>query len=228
MSEYICDICTELSGTAPEWVPGTSRILAASSNFAITPTLGSIIPGYMLVWSLEHVSSMANLEGDRSELTQILAELRQHVAEEYGMQAAIFEHGMDASSPSGGCVDHAHLHVFPCSPDLALRIEELQTSWTRLPWEKIHELRGRGYLLFEPPNTSEPFVSIVEERIPSQAVRRLIAASSGEADQWDWAVFPFLSNMEKTMDTWRRSAQSERDDVSARRQAPTAGVADHS
>jgi diadenosine tetraphosphate (Ap4A) HIT family hydrolase len=199
-----CEVCEELSGAQPPWLRGESRILLRNEAFSLTPTLGSIVPGYFLVWANDHVHSMANLDASDSEaLQEFLRPVAEHIHTAYNAPAAIFEHGVDGSTPVGSCIDHAHLHVFPCAPTLSARVHSLRTDWDEIDWASLNTLSSAPYLLFAPPNSNIPLVSRIGDRVESQLVRKAIAVEHGCEDEWDWAVFPFLDNLRATSIRWR-------------------------
>jgi diadenosine tetraphosphate (Ap4A) HIT family hydrolase len=197
-----CDICDELNGELPSWLENESRLMVEDEHFALTPTLGCLTPGYVLIWSKSHVPSMASLRTrERAALLAFLARVVKTLEAEYGA-VAVFEHGADGLSQAGNCVDHAHFHLFPCSNGLGQRLGALRENWSILDWSELGSLSGLPYLLHSLPGQPNPAVSLVEEGIKSQLVRRVLAEDLGIPDQWDWALFPFLNHLRETQRRW--------------------------
>jgi diadenosine tetraphosphate (Ap4A) HIT family hydrolase len=190
-----CDFCNELSqgkenafarlyGTAP-----SSRMLFRSENFAVLPSLGQIVEGYLLIIPTKHYMAMADISLElQEELSRLCVRVRSALSQAYG-PALFFEHGIRGTQAGGCGVDHAHLHAVPF--DSAREpINELTKNHRLRTIDSISELTQRvspnsPYLYYEQTN-GQAWVCETE-CIPSQYVRKLLAESIG-IESWDWRV----------------------------------------
>jgi len=95
------------------------RILFESEHFVAVPTLGSLVEGWLLIVSKQHLICMGDLDPSLlEELIGFKSQVAGAVEFQYG-SVAIFEHGPSQPKQSLGCgVDHAHLHIVPIECDL--------------------------------------------------------------------------------------------------------------
>jgi hypothetical protein len=71
--------------------------------------------------------------------------------------------------------------------------------------EEIHLVtQGRPYLYYEEDNHMT--VNIGPQRLPSQYMRRVIAAAIGIEDQWDWRKFPYRDKIEEFCNWYLKEA----------------------
>lgn len=203
-----CEICSEFSGQTDntfrqlfddQELP--SRAIAETEHFVVSPGIGSITTGYVLVWTRKHLFSMSQLTHSQiSELASIIEAIRQTITANTGLQVALFEHGagpnMEASC--GACIEHAHIHLCP-SP---IRLNPLMNL--DLVKEKriseIHQLlefSSQPYLFVQDvDSTLRVFENI---HLPSQYMRRVWANALDMETRWHWALFPFKENMLRTL-----------------------------
>ena len=200
-----CKFCVKFAGNAPAGgSEAWDRILFASTNFVVVPTVGSIVPGWLLVVPRKHflcVGTMADA------LVHEMVELRRVAANSLCTQfgpVASFEHGPAEPSMSVGCgVDHAHLHLVATSVHLldgARQIARQPLSWTPVQGLQAtagYHQRKLSYLYAELPN-GESWVG-TGPRIESQLFRRVIAAASGRTDAFDWKCHSFEPNVRQTI-----------------------------
>src|SRR4051812_5373863 len=105
-----CRLCG--LGTAPAQVPSYySTALFESASFVAVPSIGSIVPGWMLIVPRAHVLRASDLSvASRDELADFVAHVRRNLTERFG-PTSIFEHGPARPGCTSGCtVDHAHVH----------------------------------------------------------------------------------------------------------------------
>jgi diadenosine tetraphosphate (Ap4A) HIT family hydrolase len=187
-----CEFCSEFAaGTANSFAARYGdqlhdRTILDDGQFRIMPSLGQIVPGYLLVVPTRHYCAFADMSVE--ELTTAEA-LKTHLSGQlrsaYG-DCLFFEHGA-RTSESGGCgISHAHLHAvpFPKEKDPAKKItqafafEEISSlvELKRIQPERSYlyyeAVRGKRYVLYPP-------------FIPSQYIRRLLAEALG-TKEWDW------------------------------------------
>lgn len=190
-----CDFCDELSlgrenafarlyGTDP-----SSRILFRNENFAVIPSLGQIVEGYLLIVPTKHYTALADLPSElHEELPLLCLDVRSMLSQVYG-PALFFEHGIRGTQAGGCGVEHAHLHAVPFT-SFREPFEELKTHHCFKGIDSISELSQQvsldsPYLYYEQTN-GQAWVCETET-IPSQYVRKLLAQSIGN-ESWDWRV----------------------------------------
>src|SRR5712692_1763618 len=114
-----CDFCNEFAG-------GTSnafhsryhetprrRVLFATENFRVFPSIGQLLEGYLLISSLAHYTTMDEMPTELvAELAAVCGHVRTVLSRIYG-PCIYFEHG-SRGPLNGGCgIYHAHLHATP-------------------------------------------------------------------------------------------------------------------
>jgi diadenosine tetraphosphate (Ap4A) HIT family hydrolase len=167
-----------------------SRIVRSSENFVCLAALGAIRDGYILMLPKKHMNSFAFLDlalaHEAHELKVVLTNEIMNIFSD----PIIFEHGViDADNPSGGCIDHAHLHFFPSEVDL---FTKLSSEFAYKPIKHLCELldfsiNRQPYLYYEKNN--QGFAFFVDKTIPSQFMRKVIMEQEGKSDEWDWSLF---------------------------------------
>lgn len=200
-----CRFCEHISVGAvnsPEW-----EVVAESDNLVAVPSVGSLVPGWLLVVPKAHRLSFGASIAEMSLLHRETEEIAAEWSREFG-PLTWFEHGPAQPSSVVGCsVDHAHMHLLPNGElDLAAaaarHLPELTFTHEDDPESAIAAAvrAGLPYLhLRLPDGTSRLAVS---PRIPSQAFRRCIAGEQGRPDQFDWREFPQWETLEETMRRW--------------------------
>lgn len=180
--------------------------LAKSRGFVAWPSLGAIVPGWTLVVPETHILALASLGPKRlRELHRFSASVRSKVERAFG-PTVLFEHGSPVEGHEVGCgVDHAHLHVVPFrgSPNRSLRRllppGTISIASAGVSAAAEYLTQGLPYLFVEDQNRSGWL--FVHPRIPSQAMRRVIAMSAGKADYFNWRDHPFVENVRATVAT---------------------------
>lgn len=197
-----CTFCSQL-------VNGERRtldwaVISESRDFVAVPSLGALVPGWILLVPKRHILNLARLDPQQQSALRVEAlRLKSSIEPIFG-PVTMFEHGPSQAGSRVGCgVDHAHMHLVPAGGlDLLVLA---QASYPDLPWylsagldtARRANAAGLPYLLIEAPDGSS--VVAASPEIPSQAVRRLIAAEQGRPDQFDWAQFPQLEAVQETL-----------------------------
>jgi len=204
-----CPYCSGLlahrkSDSRPVW----DTVLLSSDRFVVTPTLGSLVQGWLLVVTTQHVPCMAALDDEAlSELDAVLAQLSLRATSAYGVAPTLFEHGPSGPGHPLGCtVDHAHLHMVPLPFSLSRAAERYPAL--RFRGEPAHGLaalqalhrRGQGYLYVREPAAPGLVMSPVPG--PRQYFRRVIAAELGVSGEYDWRCHPHIANAAATVAWW--------------------------
>ncbi|MBI1925820.1 hypothetical protein HYR99_16420 [Candidatus Poribacteria bacterium] len=177
-----------------------NTILFESEHFVVVPTLGMILPGWLLIVAKQHLPNFAVLPEEwYSELKDIKARVHSKESELFH-EPIVFEHGPKPGDATvGSCIDHAHLHMIPIDRDI---LSELNTHYTFNRISNLHELRThyreKGAYLYYENQRHEKYVCTAKQ-VPSQFIRQLIAHKCGKENRWDWAVFPETENIQKTV-----------------------------
>lgn len=164
----------------------TDRIVARSDSFVAFPTIGQIVPGYLLVAPVAHVESLAKLSNaEVQELDQFVSAI---VLKVDAHDCIVFEHG-STQATGGGCgIYHAHLHVLPhqrlATEDM---LSDSQCHFASLS-EALIGLNGISeYLLYGCAGRYSTLdISKRREEFPSQYFRRRISVALRRDDAWDW------------------------------------------
>src|SRR5947209_3865283 len=113
-----CVFCSKFSSESansdsvqPEWY---DTVLARTRSFFLIPGVGAMVPGYTLLISRSHFSSMALLPDQAfRELMRFTRSAVSPISRMFG-PLLLFEHGViNRANPSGSCIDHAHWHIMP-------------------------------------------------------------------------------------------------------------------
>jgi len=175
----------------------------------VTPTLGSIVPNWLLVIPREHKVNFADWRLQYShEPLDIISELLDHVRVP-AHRAIWFEHGPDHVGSVIGCgVDHAHLHVLIDPPfvfedfvtavrkatDLDWMLSTPSEVYSSLPQHCSYLVAGGGDETISTQNTSS---------VGSQFFRRIIANLSGQPEAWNYKTHPHIENVRTTISTFQ-------------------------
>ena len=198
-----CPLCSgiDLSGSRGYPASGSDFdvVLRRGPGVVLTPTKGTLVPGYVMAVATEHVLSFGKL-GTTTLLVDIapwLVDTTTELADKFG-NYMIFEHGSASESERrGGCIVHAHMHLIPASGNTVDAVLA-EASWNPvggLEETAQHEERGYAYLGWGDASWLSTAPSF-----PGQWIRRIIARAVGKPDEWDWAVFPGADNLETTLD----------------------------
>lgn len=192
IADNSCEFCNEFAGgsensfAARYTTEAVSRTILEQDDFRVLPSLGQIVPGYLLLVPNQHHRAFADMRlAELKAAEGLKTGLAEEMRSVYG-NLLFFEHGV-RTSDSGGCgISHAHLHLVPFASD-----EDLVGELTRtFPYEEVSSLLdlkrvqpGRSYLYYESVAGSKyvfypPF-------IPSQHIRRLLAEALS-VQEWDW------------------------------------------
>ena len=193
MSIEQCDFCNEFSGGTDNSFSQVyrerlnTRILFRSADFAIVPSMGQIVEGYLLIIPLSHYTSVADMPPDLiHELSDLCDGVRSFLSKIYG-GCLFFEHGVRGID-SGGCgIDHAHLHAVPLAHP-SEPIDALRKAFSLKAINGIHEIANQGtlnssYLFYEGLNGRSWITPV--EFIPSQYLRKQLAETIG-TNLWNW------------------------------------------
>jgi diadenosine tetraphosphate (Ap4A) HIT family hydrolase len=201
-----CRFCSRLSEGGP--ATASETILFESANFVAWPSVGALVPGWVLIVPKRHALALAHLKD--TELKE-LEELRQRVASQLSALGEViaFEHGPHREGQEVGCgVDHAHLHLVPTRAEILASTREL---FEPIDWRPVTSLSsaraslrsGLAYLYVEDQTGRRWLASHPE--VPSQLIRRVIAAHLGRAEDYSWRRNPEEGNVALTIEFFERS-----------------------
>jgi len=203
-----CDFCNEFKGNQTNAFAAlygsrpARRVSFETSSFVVVPSLGQIVPGYLLVVPKVHFVAIADMPHDALvELEELRAKLLARLSAHYGTYL-FFEHGTRTQNCGGCGITHAHLHAVPFSAT-ADPIRQLKDQWTYDPICQFPDLRDipvrSSYLYYE--SVTNGRFAFYPETISSQYVRRLLADALSTQD-WDWRTFGredrLISTLSKT------------------------------
>jgi len=200
----LCKFC-EKFGSSNLSIDPADTIVFATENFVVTPTVGSIVPGWLLVTPKKHFVCMGAM-GDAllNELDDVCSRAEQLLAESFGSTVR-FEHGPVSPLRPVGCgIDHAHTHIVATAADLLGT--SAKVSQSPLDWARVDRSDAVGlayalnipYLFLRDQNGCSWICS--SPNIGSQVLRRAVAASVGIPEEFDWKTNRFDKHIELTLE----------------------------
>jgi len=185
-------------------LPLWDSVLLDLGEVVVAPTLGSIIPDWVLAIPKSRSENIAQWCGEnRDAPLKIVAEIAQRFC--VRRQGLIwFEHGPATRGSVTGCgVDHAHLHILlrpPFSFSSFKRVSKLMSSlhWEEgngNPYDRIE--RGASYLVAGCDGQSILARSV--EAAGSQFFRRVIAHLVNRVHLWDYSKHAHHENVAMTI-----------------------------
>jgi ATP adenylyltransferase len=180
------------------------EVLFDSPNFAVVPTVGAIVEGWLLIVTKQHALCMGAIDSRHySELNSIKEFATKLIIEQYG-SAVVFEHGPAKCGQTTGCgTDHAHLHIVPVEQSLIDGIPNVTLE--TFEWERVHGIEvtkqyftsSIPYLYVEQP-LGEPKISSASQA-PSQLFRKVIANQNCCSTKSNWRDYPMTENVLATV-----------------------------
>jgi len=174
------------------------RPIWETDHFAVLPSLGSIVSGWLLIVPKFPVCRIADLNlGLREEFEELARKAVRAVERDFG-QAYLFEHGGAFGSKVSCGVDQAHLHIVPLDFDLLGTALNSKSD----PWNETghlcfpYDVCGPEEYWYVSNQERTLFMAISEPE--SQWFRKLIAVQTGQAGNWDYKEHPFLENVDAT------------------------------
>lgn len=175
--------------------------LSEDRKFALLPTRGSLVPGWLL--AIPRIKALSASELSLEDQSGIMVKAREaasHVSD-LGNFTFILEHGPKRHGSLVGCgVDQAHLHIVPLDFDLISSCLEIDAkmNWREVdpnnPWNNI--LNNENYYLIS--DRQKAFIAYPQDEL-SQYFRKKIANALGKADQWDYKRYPCKENALRTI-----------------------------
>ena len=168
-----------------------------TSDALVVPTIGAIVPDWLLVVPRTCTLSLA---GATAEVRRSVLDLAEAVSLRVGRpeKTVYFEHGPATSGSTVGCgVDQAHLHVLNTEFNvLEMALADDSVDWSLTdggdPWAR---LAGTEYYFIQ----SNGRAYMGSPRVPqSQYFRKHIACAAGVPWQWDYKLWPNYENVRRT------------------------------
>jgi ATP adenylyltransferase len=181
------------------------QVLLETRGCTVAPTLGSIIPNWLLVVPRHAALSFREWQaGSRRDPVRLIDD----VLSELGIKperAIWFEHGPSAAGSIVGCgVDHAHLHILIdapfCFDEFTLAaIHSAPIDWHWTSGTKAYaSISAAGSYLVAGSVDKAVFAADVESA-GSQFFRRVIARLVGKPNQWNYKTHAHLENVRRTL-----------------------------
>lgn len=175
-----------------------NTILDETKYFYITPSLGSLTEGYILITTKRHVNSMAELTIDEiKEYKELIKKYREIFKNIYKRYPIVFEHGTPnlKDSIKASSVIHAHTHV------VNHNYKNEETLIQKLNLKRISHLEkissDKNYIFYITPN-NDIYITNEFESI-SQFMRIEIAKDLNLLDKYDWRKNDFNDNINLTI-----------------------------
>jgi hypothetical protein len=195
------------AGSCPR--PLYDEVLFETHGCVVTPTLGSILPKWLLVIPRKPVINFALWQAacGVSPYAPVQTILAKHgIADN---RAIWFEHGPSEAGSSLGCgVDQAHLHIVVDAPfsfqDFISRaMAASQIKWQSTSAYAAHSSVGLEQSYLIAASADRAAVANNVESVGSQFFRRVIADLVQQADAWNYRTHPHFANVRETIRTFR-------------------------
>jgi diadenosine tetraphosphate (Ap4A) HIT family hydrolase len=186
----------------------SNRIIYETDNFAVVPTIGGVVRGYLLIVSKRHELSLANISKELyREYSHVMSLVSEKTRAIYNCETVIFEHGITESDAVGvNTVNHLHIHIFPFPHsfwDYVIREHTLNSIQVFSSYSKAYDhLSSSKPLTYLFLRDTDGIVRIIKNHpdLPSQLFRAVLAKSVGHVE-WNWRNDYCVKNLE---DTYRK------------------------
>lgn len=185
--------------------PVYDRVLMDLGEHVVIPTLGAIVPGWLLVVPKQYAVNYRQAS-ERSEVDGF-AVVRKAIAklECGGCDVVWFEHGPLSAGSTLGCgVEHAHIHILISPPFSFGAFESEVRTHSPGKWQSEGSScvyssipSDEAYIVFG--DRVNALFSSVDEGIGSQFFRRIIANLVGKPASWNYRTHPHIENIDKTI-----------------------------
>jgi ATP adenylyltransferase len=185
--------------------PSYDRVLQRYDGCVVVPTLGSILPNWLLIVPEKPVINFR--EWEKGSYLSADGLVRKFLRSRgiAAPSAIWFEHGPTKVGTSVGCgVDHAHIHVLVDAPfeleDFVFAAKtESGSEFKSVPTNAIFQgtRKDESYLLIA--SGDHAMVAKNVDQVGSQFLRRVVAHLAGQPDAWNYRTHPWLNNVEKTL-----------------------------
>lgn len=185
-----------------------SNLIYETDNFAVFPTFGQVVEGYLLIVPKRHaicLGSMTLLEME--EFIAVYDLVGRKLTEAYNQQPIFFEHGI-----VGQTIRHAHMHAAPTAVDLLPRIKADLEGSVFTGWKQITTLKEiqstfqqvGSYLFYENCNSERFLFEIFNY---PQYLRVVLAEEAGVPERGDWRKMDRLLDDELMLNTRKKLSE---------------------
>ena len=201
---------------APSLGAEHDRPLLARAEWLVAPTLGAIVPNWLLLISRDPVLNF-RVWAERHDRrpAELLRDLRVHL----GLCAdeiIWFEHGPFSPGTLIGCgLDHAHIHILIRPRFCFESFKKMAKSRSDLNWSASENddvysmLTGDSSYLIAGSGDATIVAENVEATGP-QFFRRVVGALADIGDAWDYRQYPYAHHVSQTVQTFRALESSAR------------------
>jgi ATP adenylyltransferase len=191
-----------LSGSCPG--PLYDTVLRDTGAMVVTPTLGSIIPNWVLAIPKRHAPNAA--QWAQREGTDPISTI-DSIVRSFGRSlddVIWFEHGATEPRSIVGCgVDHAHIHILLAPPFAFERLcadvqSQCDLRWSRAQGDAYAAINP-GLSYFAAGSGDHYLLAQSVEAAGSQFFRKAIARIVQQDASWDYKTHPHLENVAKTV-----------------------------
>ena len=190
-----CFLCAAHRSPARPW--HDRPVVSDPEGGVALPAMGALSPGHVLVTPAQHATAVQRLDcRSREAFAELLAKAIAQVSSAYG-PVTVFEHSapMTTETPRSACTDHAHVQIvpriYPLDRDLPGG-EHRGSLWEFYTGALPHD----GYVM---TTSKDGGVLCAPDTGVSQYFRRRIAQLEGQADEWDYMMFPRWGHMQETL-----------------------------
>jgi ATP adenylyltransferase len=203
-------------GRFQDLLSGTGRdcdhVLFEAHGCVVAPTLGSIIPNWILIVPRRHAVSFRDWQAEANIDPVRLVDEALAMLDIKAGPAIWFEHGPATADGVVGCgVDHAHLHVLINAPFsfgtfAAASMARSPVDWYSCPAAGAYSglTASHSYLLAG--SNGDAVAAEHVDIVGSQFFRRVIAELVGRPDQWNYKTHAHMENVRRTVSTFTQKA----------------------
>lgn len=191
----LCSALVEEEDLSADFLGVTAT--GVTRDVAVLSDRTPLVPGHLLIVSRRHCRSVGTL-GSRQSVESFITALN-GIRDRYesgGLCVVAFEHGPRRYGEAGSCIDHAHVHLVPCTKEVSVNdipFSQFLRSVGLIDWRRMHELDSLrllsthvSYLWIQDTfGVSAVTVVGVNDCVPSQSLRRWCAELLG-VESWDW------------------------------------------
>lgn len=183
-----CRYCRFINPDFPVKHSAWNTPVLESANFTVVPSLGHLVPGWLLIIPRFHYTSLGALSPDLLREFLILKTESESLLNSIYGPVVKFEHGSCSHVKAGACIDHAHMHLVPTAEDFGSHLAHRFSGKRLTDIGRISsKCASQPYLLYE----NAMGVATVYETplLPSQFMRMLIAQRLGVPERYDWRKY---------------------------------------
>ena len=180
------------------------RTLAETADYAVVPTKGALVPGWLLVVAKEHLLCTGALRSSAmAGLSEAIAVAKGLVESKFG-PATLFEHGPESEGTALGCgVDHLHVHVAPLAFSLRAAFQRLypDSCWKSVAdWRDLCPVHAGRMPYIAVQESDEELGWCPAPINVRQPLRRAVATATGARDHFDYNLHPYTENVTRTVE----------------------------